>query len=158
MPNFHLLIYQRTEAEAIPLYNSPECTLAYRRGYNYMLKLCIDLASLRPQVPDRQDFSRGPHWITPVLKPTRPAAVIPFRAPPLVDFHHFAYGRNNSPVTRVSVSVSPNIQDPCRIESKRGISPLSARCSMASFVKSTTLHRCSLRWLAGYGSVRCQSA
>lgn len=33
-----------------------------------------------------------------------------------------------------------------RIESKRGISPLSARRSMASLVTSTTLHRCSLGW------------
>lgn len=58
-----------------------------------MLKLCIDLASLRHLVPEHQDFSRVPHSITTVLKPTRSGQVIPFRAPLAVDFHHFAYDR-----------------------------------------------------------------
>ena len=107
--NFHHLIYLRTEVQAIPLQHLPKCTLAYRRGYNYMLKLYIDLNSLRHLVPDYQDFSRNPHRITTVLKPTRSGQVIPFRAPLAVDFHHFAYDRNNSRITAVSVSVSPNI-------------------------------------------------
>lgn len=92
---------------------------------------------LSPRTPDA---SRHPQ------QPTSGDLVIPFRAPPNVDFHHF----DNTRVYRVAtapVFTSPNLARNVRIGSNRGISPRSARRSRTSLITGIRLQqRLGSKW------------
>lgn len=84
--------------------------------------------------PHTPDASRRPQ------QPTSGDLVIPFRAPPNLDFHQF----DNIRVYRVAtvpVSTSPNLTRIVRIGSNQGISPRSARRSRTSPITGIRLRQ-----------------
>lgn len=84
--------------------------------------------------PHTPDASRHPQ------QPTSGDLVIPSRAPPSVDFHHFDNTRVDR-VATVPVSTSPNLARVVRIGSNEGISPSSARRSRTSPITGIRLRQ-----------------